>query len=248
MISDPSALLIALGTFLFVLFVALRMRPRRFYIVRHGETVLNAKHVRQGEEGELSEEGRAQADRVGKALAPLHIKRIISSSYPRAQETANLMNKHLGAPVLVSPLFAERRNPHEIIGKKRSLPEVKIIVDKIENTYHEDDYRYSDEENFADLKVRAAKALALLSRQGKDRTVVVTHHVFLKILLAYMLQHEFLHDGDFTKVSYFNFSDNATVSIAEYNPWQHFSHTRGWKILAYNVQPEDLTKKIVDPA
>src|SRR5690348_5425723 len=80
--------------------LTLFLRPRRFYFIRHGETVLNAAHVRQGEEGELSESGRAQADRVGKALKPLHIHGIIASSYPRAQETAEIMNKHLRVHVL----------------------------------------------------------------------------------------------------------------------------------------------------
>ncbi len=230
------------------LFIAAGMRPRRFYFIRHGETVLNAAHVRQGAEGELSEDGRAQAERVGKALAPLKVRSLIASSYPRAIETATIMNKHLHARLTTSPLFAERRNPKEIIGKKRDLPDVRKIVDQIENAYHEDDYRYSDEENFNDLKKRARKAIALLARQGENRTVVVTHHVFLKMLLAYMLYHERLHAGDFVKVSYFNFSDNATVSIAEYNPWKQFSATRGWKVLAYNEQPEDLAGKIKHPA
>lgn len=250
---DPSLLLIPevtvpIAAFTVGFVLTLFLRPRRFYFIRHGETVLNAAHIRQGEEGELSESGRAQADRVGKALVPMRITCIIASSYPRAQETARLMNEHLQVPLLSSKLFAERRNPSEIIGKKRDLPEVKKIVDQIENAYHEDDYRYSDEENFADLKKRARKALALLARQADNRSVIVTHHVFLKMLLAYMLHRERLHAGDFVKLSYFNFSDNATVSVAEYNPLHMFSRTRGWRVLAYNEQPEDLLKKIKHPA
>jgi broad specificity phosphatase PhoE len=53
--------------------------------------------------------------------------------------------------------------------------------------YHEDDYRVLDEENFSDLKERARKCLSLFARQGARETVVVTHHVFLKMLVAYML-------------------------------------------------------------
>jgi broad specificity phosphatase PhoE len=124
---------------------------------------------------------------------------------------------------------------------------VKLIVDQIENAYHDDSYRYSDEENFLDLKARAKKAVALLSRQGKNRTIVVTHHVFLKMLLSYMLYNERLHAGDFIKVSYFNFSDNATVSVAEYHPWKRLTASKGWKIIAYNVQPELLNLKITSP-
>lgn len=215
-------------------------RPRRFYFVRHGQTVLNAQHVRQGPEGELSLSGRAQADRVGQALAPHQVSCILTSDYPRALETATIMNTHLKVSIIPSALFAERRNPSVIIGKHRDLPEVKQIVDQIENAYHDDNFRYSDEENFVDLKVRAHKALALLAHQGEDRTAIVTHHVFLKMLLAYMLHNERLHAGDFVKLSFFNFSDNATISVAEYRPLRRFSPSRGWSVLAYNEQPEAL--------
>src|ERR1035437_1897510 len=108
--------------FLFILFF---MRPRRFYFVRHGETILNAQHIRQGEEGALSEKGRAQAEMVGQYLKHFRIKRSIASDYPRAKETAKIINKYLKAPILYSPLFAERRNPSEIIGKSTHDPEVE---------------------------------------------------------------------------------------------------------------------------
>lgn len=230
--------LIPVLAFLLFTFIVLRMRPRRFYFIRHGETVLNAKHVRQGEEGELSEEGREQAKKVGQHFKRFPITVVVSSTYERAKETAQIIAGEIKVPVIYSELLVERRNPSEIIGKKRDLPEIRKIVDQIENAYHEDDYRYSDEENFVDLKKRARKALALLALQGEDRTVVITHHVFLKMLLAYMLHHERLHAGDFVKVSYFNFSDNATISIAEYNPWRRFSATKGWRVVSYNEQPD----------
>ena len=42
--------------------VILRMQPRRFYFIRHGETILNEQHIRQGEDGALSENGKSQAE------------------------------------------------------------------------------------------------------------------------------------------------------------------------------------------
>ncbi len=46
------------------------MRPRRFYFVRHGETIMNASHLKQGAEGGLSESGKRQAAIVGGGRAP----------------------------------------------------------------------------------------------------------------------------------------------------------------------------------
>ncbi len=210
---------------------------RRFYFIRHGETLLNAEHIRQGEDGALSEKGREQAEKVGNYLKLFPIRRIITSTYPRARETAEILNKNLKAHVLSSALLAERKNPSEIIGKHTDDPEVVKIVDQMDLGYHEDEFRFSDEENFVDLKKRARKCLNLLASQGARETVVVTHHVFLKMLIAYMLHREHLHASDFVKLSFFNYSDNAGITICEYNPWRMFSHTRGWRVISYNEQP-----------
>jgi broad specificity phosphatase PhoE len=210
---------------------------KRFYFIRHGETILNAKHIKQGPEGGLAESGKQQAAKVGERLAPLHIQKIISSPYERARETAEIINGYLHVPISYSPLLAERRNPSEIIGKDRDDPEVVRIVDQMDLAYHEDEYRFSDEENFVDQKKRAKKLLALLSSQGAHTTCVVTHHAFLKMILSYMLHREALHAGDFVKLSFFNVSDNGGISICEYHPWKMFSKTRGWEIVSYNEAP-----------
>lgn len=232
----PSLLPFALGA-LAVIGIALLAQTRRFYFIRHGETLLNAKHIRQGPEGALSPAGRSQAEQVGIYLARVPVERIISSTYPRAMETAEIISHYVKASRTASPLLAERRNPSEIIGKGTKDPEVIKIVDKIDLAYHDDDYRYSDEENFADLKKRAKKCLALLSLQGAPHTVVVTHHQFLKMLLAYMLYGEAIHASEFVKLSFFNVSDNAGITICEFNPLHFFSKTHGWKVVTYNEQP-----------
>lgn len=220
--------------FLFILFL---MRPRRFYFVRHGETILNAQHIRQGEEGALSEKGQEQAGMVGQYLEHFPIQNILASTYPRAKETAAIINAHLHVPIMYSPLFAERKNPSEIIGKHTDDPEVIRIVNQMDLAYHEDDYRFSDEENFIDEKERARKCLSLLARQGAHKTTVVTHHHFLKMLIAYLLYRERLHAGDFIKLAFFNVSDNAGITIVEFHPWHMFSATRGWEVVSYNEQP-----------
>lgn len=234
-----SPLLISLGTSIVVgavISIALLTRPKRFYLIRHGETLLNAQHIRQGEEGALSEKGRRQADKVGRYLERFHITRIISSTYSRAQETSMIINEHLKASIVYSSILVERKNPSEIIGKRTDDPEVLRIVDKIDYAYHEDAYRFSDEENFIDLKKRARKCLALLERQTAIKTAVITHHLFLKILVAYMLYRKRLNAADFAKLTFFNVSDNAGITVCEFHPWKMFGKTRGWEIVSYNEQ------------
>lgn len=230
--------LISIGILIFVAVgVVFLARPRRFYLIRHGETILNSQHIRQGEEGALSKKGQRQADMVGRYLERFPIKKIISSTYPRAEETAAIINAHCKVSVTYSSLFAERRNPSEIIGKRTDDPEVIRIVDKIDYAYHKDEYRFSDEETFIDLKKRAGKCLHLLMRQRKLETAIVTHHLFLKMLVAYMLYGEQLHAADFVKLAFFNVSDNAGITVCEFHPWKLLSKTRGWEIVSYNEQP-----------
>jgi len=231
-------LIVAVAALVLAGATCIRLRPRRFYFIRHGQTLLNAAHVRQGAAGGLSDTGRAQAKRVGAYVKRFHVTGIISSTYDRAKETAAIISGELGVPVTYSALFAERRNPSEIIGKRRDLPDVQQIVDLIENAYHADDYRYSDEENFLDLKARARRALRLLTRRIGRETVIVTHHVTLKMILAYMLYGEKLHAADFVKLSFFNTSDNATVTICEYHPLKALIRRRGWSVVSYNEVPD----------
>lgn len=223
----------------FAMLVAYLTRPRRFYFVRHGETLLNAQHIRQGADGKLSENGQRQAHRTGQALSSFPIDRIIASPYERTRETAGIISTYVHAPVAYSDLFAERRNPSEIIGKHADDPAVVKIIDQMDRAYHEDEYRFSDEENFEDLKVRARKALTALEGQPGHHICVVTHRIFLKMLIAYLLYRDHLHASDYAKLDFFNAADNASVTICQYSLWETFSPTRGWKVLVYNAPPPD---------
>lgn len=215
------------------------LRVKRFYIVRHGRTILNAKRIRQGAEGGLDEAGKEQAKAVGAYLVHTRIQKIIASPYERTKETAAIINTFLNVPVNYSPFLAERRNPSDIIGKSAEDPAVERIVDQIDLSYHEDDFRHSDEENFQDLKVRARKCLNFLAAQHERRVCVVTHSIFLKMLLSYLLYREDLHAPDYIKLAFFNPAENGGMTICEYRPWQRFTTpTHGWSVVAYNETPE----------
>ena len=140
------------------------MAIKLIYFVRHGETVLNAEGIRQGPDGSLTEKGRTQALatalRFPKSKGKPQI--IISSPYQRTKETANIIAKELKLRVKYSDLLKERRNPSEIIGHSGAEKHVREIIDRIDKSFHADDLRYSDEENFSDLKERAKKYAPVL--------------------------------------------------------------------------------------
>lgn len=218
-----------------LLFLISRLRTKHFYFVRHGTTILNEAEVRQGPEGSLNDAGRVQADMVGFYLQQFHVQEICSSTYQRAKETAEAISERLkNAPITYSPLLVERKNPTEIIGKSSRDPDVAYVTGLMDQSFHDDDMRISDEENFADMKKRAEHALNFLEHRGLHEVCVVTHKVFLQMLIAYITAGKRLHAADYAKMSFFNPADNASITICSYSPWGRFTKSRGWKVLSYN--------------
>ena len=69
----------------------------RFYILRHGETALNAKRVMQGRLDEpLDEKGKELAAITGRAMKNIRFDRCISSPLKRASQTAEIILRESG--------------------------------------------------------------------------------------------------------------------------------------------------------
>ena len=75
----------------------------RIYVLRHGETDLNKKHVMQGWLDEpLNENGRALAARAGRALGGIRFDACYSSPLRRAAETAAIILRESGNTIPVT--------------------------------------------------------------------------------------------------------------------------------------------------
>lgn len=211
------------------------MATKLIYFVRHGETEFNAKNIRQGPKGHLTEKGRAQAlntaFRFPKEKGRPQV--IISSPYERTKETAEIIARELNIKKIeYCDLLKERRNPSEIVGHSGKEKEVKEIIDRIDKSYHADDLRISDEENFTDLKKRAKKLLKYITRRKEKRIIMVTHNIFLKMVASFMLYGKKLTASQYNNLSYFNPINNASMAICSYTP--HWFKKDEWKIIVWN--------------
>ncbi len=211
-----------------------RFLNKKVYFVRHGETLLNAQHIRQGAAGALSEKGKAQAKLTGERLKVFPIDVIIASPFERTQETAAIINTFVQKPLEYSDLLKERRNPTEIIGKWAEDVGVRRITDLIDKSFHESSLRYSDEENFEDLKLRAEQLLDFLAARPERNILCVTHGIFLTMVIAVMQFRENLTSQEYIKLSFYNQANNAGITVCEYEPHYKKSATRGWNLLAWN--------------
>ncbi|HZS43174.1 MAG TPA: histidine phosphatase family protein [Candidatus Paceibacterota bacterium] len=216
---------------------------KQVYFVRHGETPLNAKNFRQGRQGPLSALGREQAAFVGERFTKIPVDIIFSSPYERAEETARIIASKIDKKVEVIEILSERRNPHEIIGRSSEDPEVATILDRIDRSFHTNDLRYSDEENFSDLKDRTNKLLRFLEARPEKQILCITHHIFLRCVAGYIEKGEKFTANDFAKFTFLNPLNNAGITLCTYEPeFRGFFRKRqldphenlGWKLVIWN--------------
>jgi broad specificity phosphatase PhoE len=153
------------------------------YFVRHGEGHHNAQNLYSLPEFELTEKGKAEAKAAGRRLKSLPIELLVVSSYKRTQQTAEILNKEIGEkPFILSDLPVEVKRPSEIAGKRIDLPESISIREQMDTNSHLEDWHYSDEENFSDLKKRGYKFLEYLETLKQEHVAVVSHSVFIKMI------------------------------------------------------------------
>lgn len=210
------------------------MGTKLIYFVRHGETEFNVQNIRQGADGSLTERGRLQALSIAKRFPKEkgHPEIIIASPYQRTKETAEIIAKELIIKIEYSDLLIERINPSEVIGQWGGDVNVKKIIDRIDQSYHADDLRISDEENFVDLKERAKNLLTFISKRKESKIILVTHKIFLKMVVSYILYGEGLTASRYNSLSYFNPIDNGSMAICSYNP--HWFKKSEWKLIVWS--------------
>jgi probable phosphoglycerate mutase len=211
------------------------IRPKkRIYFVRHGETILNAAHIRQGNLGGLSEKGKLQAQFAGERLKSFPIEVVLVSPFERTQETALIINSSVNKPIELLDLLTERKNPKEIIGKSADDPEVRLIVDRIDKSFHDSSLRFSDEENYEDLRLRAEKLLDYLEKRPEKDILCITHGIFLTMVIAVMEFRAKLTPIEYVKITYQYSPNNAGITFCEYSPWKWYTFTHGWEMVAWN--------------
>lgn len=150
------------------------------YLVRHGETALNAAGVVQPADTPLSARGRAQADQLARRLAAARIGAIRSSDLPRAVETAQAVERATGAVVEIDSTLQERN-----FGEIRGTPYAALSEDIFGV-----DYQPPGGETwsaFGDRVERAWTAVLAAADRSPGALVVVTHGLVCRAVLELVL-------------------------------------------------------------
>ena len=176
------------------------------YLIRHGETALNANRTFQPPATPLSERGLDQARRLGARLAPVGIARVLASDLARAAMTAEAVRDATGAPLEWDAELHERN-----FGDLRGRPYESLGFDA-----YAQGYTPPNGESWEMFHARVERAwprvLAVAARtQGP--LAVVTHGLVCRAILAFHAQPA----PGLAQPAGFR---NTSVSVLEGTPWR----------------------------
>ncbi|HYM66719.1 MAG TPA: histidine phosphatase family protein [Patescibacteria group bacterium] len=163
---------------------ASRSSTARILLVRHGESVWNAERRIQGQlDPPLSEEGRRQAEMLGRRLAGRKLAGFYTSDLKRAVQTATLIGESIGMdPEPLGPL-------REIYLGEWEGMRTEELAQRFPEVWarwsHEPDWDLvPGGEGAAAFEARAGEAIdALFQRHPDGEVLVVTHGGVIQVAL-----------------------------------------------------------------
>lgn len=170
----------------------------KVYFVRHGESEYNLSDRHQHPRVTLSATGHQQAAIVAERFSRIPVDVVLSSDYTRALTTAEIIAKKIGQQVEVIELFRERKRPTEIEGLKYNSVKARSVTSQIAQNIHNPEWRFSNEENFMDMKNRAQEIIKYLETRTENDLLVVTHMGILRVVVLLMLLGDQLTSQTFT--------------------------------------------------
>jgi 2,3-bisphosphoglycerate-dependent phosphoglycerate mutase len=146
--------------------------PKTIHFIRHGATPENADNTIREKDTELTDEGRGQAAEAGRQLKEKGVNAIVSSTLPRAMESAHIIASKLG----IIPQFDPRLNTWgmgSLEGQPCSEENLQAIKDHVAKT---PDKPLGGEESFNDFKDRSFAGIRDAILNNKDKELgIVTH-------------------------------------------------------------------------
>lgn len=149
----------------------------KLYVVRHGQVDDNVKKVYNHPEGNLNEVGINQAHELRNKIADINYDLVISSSLPRARQTAEIINIHNKRVILTDEL--KERNAGSLIGKPLSSTNREEYWNYY-TTLKEGEY-----EDIKDFFKRIYSFLDKLKKENYESVLIVTHSGVTKAISAY---------------------------------------------------------------
>ena len=151
------------------------------YLVRHGETALNAAAVVQPADTPLNERGKRQAQLLANRLAELEVTHVVASDLARAAMTAEPIVRATSAPIEHTPLLQERN-----FGDIHGTPYAQLDFDIFARGYQPPNGE--DGDAFDRRVLEAWNHVLEARRRLKGNLAVVTHGLVCRSILEQFLE------------------------------------------------------------
>jgi broad specificity phosphatase PhoE len=206
----------------------------RLYLVRHGATHLSAENRFSGAVGvDLSDEGRAQVERLAERLASHAITAVYTSSLGRAVQTATILARPHGRELVQDPRLAEISH-----GRWEGLTRQEV-----EERFGAE-YEAWEADPFTFAPVGGESGLAVLARAlpvireivvaHRDETVlVVSHKATLRLLISSLLGFDARGyrdrlDQSPACLNVVDFQDSVRARLMLFNDVSHYQDAPRW--------------------
>ncbi|NRA28999.1 MAG: histidine phosphatase family protein [Parvularculaceae bacterium] len=217
---------------------------RRLYLLRHGHVNYFAPGITDFTQVPLTDDGRAQAQSAGRALASVDFDAAFFSGLPRTQETLSLVlaeNASDPQPEGIAG-FAELRGGHVEVETPEEL--AARLAFSFDDAHLPGASFLPDGELFADAEARSVAALdEILFRRSWRRAVLVAHEGINRILLAH------LTGGGLKAVSHFE-QDLCGINVLDFDivPRLHGQGLEVARVIlkAVNVTAHDPVKQSLE--
>jgi probable phosphoglycerate mutase len=150
----------------------------RIYLIRHGETALNANRILQPPATPLSERGLEQARRLGERLRSAKLAGILASDLTRAAMTAEAVRAATGAPLEFDAELRERN-----FGDLRGRSYDSLGFDPFEDSYEPP--AGESWETFHERVARAWRNVLAVAARTEGPLAVVTHGLVCRGVVAF---------------------------------------------------------------
>jgi len=207
------------------------MALTHLYLIRHGEAVSNVIPTLAGMHGDegLTPRGRMQAERLRDRLAAtgeINADVLISSTLPRARQTAEIIAPALGLPIIWEDDVQELR-PGEADGLRWD----EFVATYGEPNFRQDPFRppAPGGEHWGQFVLRVSTALDRIVRQYLGKTIVVVCHggvVDVSFLFFFGL------NTMSPPLTIELFTHNAAITHWERRP--RASEPARWRLVCYN--------------
>ena len=181
----------------------IKIRDRTtIYFIRHGETISNKKHIRQGVQIDdyLDTQGVLQMEKLAKFIKFLDLDVLFTSYLKRAEETAALMNQKMEQTVPVLHDFRLRERDFGSLSGKSLDEWDKLLPNHKElEAMQAYDYRPFGGESVDQVRQRSVSAILDIVENYDHKNIgIITHNGVIRILLFHFPDIVRIYRGKYT--------------------------------------------------